>query len=303
MSETLADVLSPHYRLLNEVAKSLAEKNKEANTSTNTQALPSSTHSPSTRSKRNQQRKTDNRDRRLASYETVMELLKSGLSQCEVARRCKLGVRTVRRWQRAQEFPERKTGKRKSSLDVHAEYLHQRWNEGCHNSARLWRELQKRGYMGRPGNVRVWIFRHYKYALEKSTQPNSRPPVAARASPRHVTWLILKDPEYAKTYLDELYRRSPEIAECAKLAREFGQIIRNRDMNAWDRWREEVQNSMLANFAKSLCRDESAFTAALQQPWSNGPVEGQIHRLKLIKRSMYERAKFDLLRLRVVSAA
>ena len=60
---------------------------------------------------------------------------------------------------------------------------------------------------------------------------------------------------------------------------------------------------MLAEFAKGLCRDEGAFMAALQQPWSNGQVEGQNHRLKLIKRSMYGRAKFDLLRLRVVTAA
>jgi transposase len=60
---------------------------------------------------------------------------------------------------------------------------------------------------------------------------------------------------------------------------------------------------LLANFTKHLCRDEAAFCAALQQPWSNGPVEGRMHRLKLIKRSMYGRAKFDLLRLRVVAAA
>ncbi len=59
---------------------------------------------------------------------------------------------------------------------------------------------------------------------------------------------------------------------------------------------------LLSRFAKHLCSDEAAFLAALQQPWSNGPVEGHIHRLKLIKRSMYGRAKFDLLRLRVVNA-
>jgi transposase len=86
---------------------------------------------------------------------------------------------------------------------------------------------------------------------------------------------LLKQPEDARSYLQELCRRSPEIATCAALA----------------------------NFAKHLCRDEKAVLAALQQPWSNGPVEGHVHRLKLIKRSMYGRANFDLLRLRVVSAA
>jgi transposase len=80
-------------------------------------------------------------------------------------------------------------------------------------------------------------------------------------------------------------------------------MIRQRDATTWPRWREEAKNSLLANFAKHLCRDEAALLAALQQPWSNGQVEGQIHRLKLIKRSMYGRAGFDLLRLRVVLAA
>jgi transposase len=59
----------------------------------------------------------------------------------------------------------------------------------------------------------------------------------------------------------------------------------------------------LSNFAKHLCRDEAAVVAALQLPWSNGPVEGHVHGLKLIKRSMYGRANFDLLRLRVIHAA
>ena len=77
-------------------------------------------------------------------------------------------------------------------------------------------------------------------------------------------------------------------------------MIRQRDAAAWLNWKDSAKNSLLASFAKHLCHDEAALLAALQQPWSNGPVEGHVHRLKLIKRSMYGRAKFDLLRLRVV---
>lgn len=80
-------------------------------------------------------------------------------------------------------------------------------------------------------------------------------------------------------------------------------MIRQRDAAAWPKLREDSKASLLAHFARNLCRDEAALLAAMQQPWSNGPVEGNIHRLKLIKRSMYGRAKFDLLRLRVVHAA
>jgi transposase len=68
-------------------------------------------------------------------------------------------------------------------------------------------------------------------------------------------------------------------------------------------WKRIVDSGPLASFAKHLCHDEAASVAALQQPWSNGPVEGQVHRLKLIKRSMYGRAGFDLLRLRILHAA
>lgn len=88
----------------------------------------------------------------------------------------------------------------------------------------------------------------------------------------------------------------------AATAREFSRIVRERDADAWPKWRRCATAGPLAGFAKHLCRDESVFLAALQQPGSNGPVEGHIHRLKLIKRSMYGRAGFELLRLRVLHA-
>jgi transposase len=100
-----------------------------------------------------------------------------------------------------------------------------------------------------------------------------------------------------------LYCRSPQIAALRAAAREFCRIIRERDAAAGPEWQRIAAASPLAGFAKHLCRDEAAFLAALQQPWSNGPVEGQVHRLKLIKRSMYGHASFDLQRLRVLNAA
>ncbi|MBV9034110.1 MAG: transposase [Acidobacteriaceae bacterium] len=69
------------------------------------------------------------------------------------------------------------------------------------------------------------------------------------------------------------------------------------------RWREQARMTLLARFAEYLQRDESAVIAALETPWSNGPVEGQVHRLKLIKRQGYGRAKFDLLKQRVLQQA
>lgn len=78
---------------------------------------------------------------------------------------------------------------------------------------------------------------------------------------------------------------------------------RTQNAAAWPQWLQQAENSPLASFARRLRRDQHAVLAALELPWSNGTVEGQIHRLKLLKRQMYGRAGFDLLKLRVLHAA
>lgn len=125
----------------------------------------------------------------------------------------------------------------------------------------------------------------------------------SRTSPQHTAWQILKGTPSAQTYLEELYRCSPEIARLAHLGREFFRIVRKRDLGAWPQWLEAARLSTLRGFVSGLTRDQEAVQAALSLPWSNGPVEGQVHRLKLIKRQMYGRASFDLLRLRVLQNA
>jgi transposase len=115
--------------------------------------------------------------------------------------------------------------------------------------------------------------------------------------------LILSEPASARSYLEELYRRSPEIAATARTADEFFRIVRSRDSTAWPSWLQSAKETALASFAANLVRDQAAVLAALQLPWSNGQVEGHVHRLKLVKRQMYGRASFDLLRLRVLNAA
>jgi transposase len=114
---------------------------------------------------------------------------------------------------------------------------------------------------------------------------------------------MLKGTASAKRYLDELYRASPVVSTLAQVGREFFRIIRNRDLAALPEWLTAAKKTALVGFANRLARDQQALEAALKLPWSQGHVEGQIHRLKLIKRQMYGRAGFDLLRLRVLHAA
>jgi transposase len=94
-----------------------------------------------------------------------------------------------------------------------------------------------------------------------------------------------------------------DIATTVELAKQFWRMVRERDASAWSPWQKAARQSPLRHFAVQLQRDEAAVRAALTLPWSTGPVEGHIHRLKLIKRQMYGRAKLDLLRIRVLHAA
>jgi transposase len=295
MTEALTEALAPHHRLLAEVARTVATK---AETGTDV-----ATETPPTQSAhRHGQLIGQNRERRLARYEMVMELFGRGVSQREIARQCGLSRKTVRRFIRAQGFPERKQRRRGSFLDRHRDYLEMRWQQGCRNTARLCQELRDQGIVVRPRTLRDWMRKKHG-PRKRCDQPRPSVPALMRASPRQVAWWILKPSGQVHLYLDQLIQKSPEIARCADLAREFFRMIRDRDTAAWPGWRDATARSPFASFTKHLCRDEAAFLSALTLPWSNGPVEGQVHRLKLIKRSMYGRANFDLLRLRVVNAA
>ena len=295
MTEALMEALAPHYRLLNEAARAVASAE------TIPEQAPAK-NEPVVSLPRARQLQHENRQRRLDRYEVVMEKVRQGLSQREIGRQCGLSRKTVRRWIKTGDFPERKRHHRHSSVEAHREYLEQRWQQGCHNAAQLWRELQTRGFAGRPHTIRDWLQKQYGRRQERVKQQTLHPS-QPRISPRKAAWQVLKQPEQALTFLNELYRRSPQIAAIATTARAYCRMIRERDAAAWPEWKHNAAAGPLSGFAKHLCSDEAAFLAALQQPWSNGPVEGHVHRLKLIKRSMYGRAGFDLLRLRVIHPA
>jgi transposase len=294
LSEALHRILQSKHAVLSQAAKAVGERNK-----TPVQIEPPSPAAPTRLEKRRQA----SRSRRLARYDSVMELVRQGISQSEISRTLGIDRRTVRRWTRAGLFPERARVSRRSSLDHFADYLRQRYIEdGCHNASNLWRELREHGFRGSSSIVRQWIHR-LRNGPGKHIAPRPVANPKITGTPRQTVWLILQQPAEACDYLEELSRRCPEIEACAAVAREFSHMIRQRDASAWPNWLRSAKNTALKSFVSSLCRDEAAVLAALQLPWSNGQVEGQVHRLKLIKRQMYGRAKFDLLRLRVMFAA
>src|SRR5262249_23747207 len=130
------------------------------------------------------------------------------------------------------------------------------------------------------------------------------------ASARLATWLLLRDAEKLeaeeRTFVEHLVEMSPEIAEAQILAREFNRILKQRDREALPSWMERMSQSRIRemkSLAAGLERDRAAVAAALEYEWSSGPTEGHINRLKTLKRAMYGRAKFDLLRIRVLAGS
>ncbi len=135
-------------------------------------------------------------------------------------------------------------------------------------------------------------------------------PDVASPAPRKVVWWLLKDEAKLKNderaFVEELTKNNPTLKSARELAREFQRLLRARDEEHLNDWFEAVAQSDVTevkSFAKGLRSDEAAVRAAMKYEWSNGMVEGHVNRLKLIKRQMYGRAKFDLLRARVLLAA
>jgi transposase len=130
-------------------------------------------------------------------------------------------------------------------------------------------------------------------------------------SAKRLGWLLLKETKETDdlddadgTFVEALLQRCPEVAAAAALAREFVAMAHHRQGHALDDWIQRAWNRTtpreLRAFGAGLKSDYDAVKAALTMSWSNGQVEGQVNRLKLIKRQMYGRAKFDLLRQRVL---
>ena len=249
------------------------------------------------------------RARRLARYQQVRQLREQGHSERAIARQLRISRKVVRRFLAAPAFPERAARPpRVTLLAPYHEYLRRRWTEGCHNAAQLLREISQQGYRGKRSIV--------NHLLAKWRRTDNPTPVSLSGehlleapSPRWAAFLLLQPAEKRtseqQSFVDRLVRVD-EVGPVVELAGQFVQIIRERQSEQLDGWIERAKNSAapeLRRFAAGLKRDDAAVRASLEVPWSNGQVEGQVHRLKLIKRQMYGRGKLDLLRTRLQHAA
>jgi transposase len=259
-----------------------------------------------------EQRKRATRERRFSRYQAVRALHQQGLKERAIARELGISRRTVRRYAQAEAFPEMSQRRRRPSiLDPYEPHLKKRWAEGCHNGGQLYKEIQELGYEGSRSLLgrRVARMRKQDSSSPRTRKPSqkSKPKTCRPWSARYAVWLLIGDPAELsadkKAALERMLAVSPELQKAYCFGQVFLRIVRQRLSKALDPWMAaviEYDIPELRDFARSLGRDKEAVLAALELSWSNGQVEGQLNRLKLIKRQMYGRAKLDLLRARVV---
>jgi transposase len=244
---------------------------------------------------------------RQARYEEVAQLHAAGVSLSSIAAQFGHDRRTVRNWLRLGHAPHWNRPLRGSVLDAHRALLEQRWAEGCRNAAKLWRELVATGFTGRPSLVRVWAGQRRRVDRDEGTgQATSRtrwqPPRGAR-----LRWLLMADrnalPETERAFVVHLFAEAEDLARAVAVAKRLDQRLRRESKEPLEAILDDAADTSLATFAASLRRDLDAVQASLDTPWTTSPAEGQINLIKTVKRSMYGRAGFLLLRARVLDAA
>ncbi len=240
-------------------------------------------------------------------FATVKAFQAQGLKRREIARRLGIDRRTVGRYFQLDAPPERSRQPQAASKALpYLDYLTKRWDAGCHNLKELWEELRERGFTGSYASVSRIV--HGRLGIGSLYQkPASALNQTTYYSPRHTAWIMmrpevdLREPD--KRYREGLCHLSP-IAETAyQLAQTFRSMIEDRCVEQLDGWLNQAEQSQIVEFerfAAGLRDDYEAVQAALIYAWSNGQVEGQVTRLKMIKRGMYGRAGFALLRHRVL---
>jgi excisionase family DNA binding protein len=252
---------------------------------------------------------------RTARYEQIVAFQKQGVNSAEIALQLGVTQRTIQRWIATGGIPYSRPRRQRSRLiDPYKAYLLKRWHQGCHKGAQLERELRAKGYKGSQHG----IYRYLETLKTSTLDPSKHKSTSKRASSiqpnalltlsaSQATWLFFRRSEDLKAEEQETLRQlrqaSPHLETAYQLVKEFLHMVRERTGEQLDAWLGAVQASHLEafqTFVTGVQQDKDAVFAGLTLLWSNGPLEGNVNRLKLIKRSMYGRAEIDLLKLRVL---
>ncbi|MDW5326766.1 ISL3 family transposase [Plantactinospora sp. KLBMP9567] len=238
-------------------------------------------------------------------YAQVQALRGQGVTIKAISRQLGMGRNTVRRFARASSVEEllaKAHAGRPSILDEHAAYLRQRWNDGTTNAALLFAEIRARSYRGTIATLRTYL-QPLRTATAAASAPWRPPKVRA------ITTWLLRHPDTLdadeRDHLTQARAACPHLDALARHVTAFAEILTGRHGHRLDTWIAAVNaddQPDLHSFTAGLRRDHHAVVNGLTLPYSSGPVEGHVNRIKMIKRQMYGRANLDLLRKRVLLA-
>jgi len=250
-------------------------------------------------------------------HKHVNKLFDSGMTQVDISKKLGIHRHTVRAYIQADEAPNHQRHARSTSiLDPYLHYLEKRLAEGCENASQLGRELTQLGYSGKPWQVYKWLQPQRSKPSKHGKKPKKQKREALKPlspsflpSTPKLAWLLMKDAadlDEKELFILEYLFQDEQLKAMYNRAHSFKVMLLQKKPAAFDAWLDEAQQSnitILQTFVHGLKLDYDAVKAAMTSVWSNGQVEGQVNKLKLIKRQMYGRASFDLLRKRVLLAA
>ncbi|HEY7418219.1 MAG TPA: ISL3 family transposase [Ktedonobacteraceae bacterium] len=250
-------------------------------------------------------------EERFTRYEQIIALREQGWSHQAIADHLGMGHSTVQRWVKEEHFPKRKAREQSSQLDPFLPYIRQRRTQGCYNMVQLHHELRERGYQGSYDGMRHILLRFFpKERKWQRTPVVKKEDLGFPLSAHEAMWLFLRQPEQLtekeRQLLEQLCQIHEEVGLAYQLVQQFARMARDRQGGQLDAWLEKVAQSPLKDlhpFVRGIRSDIEAVEAGLILPWSNGQTEGQITRLKLLKRLGYGRANFQTLRKRVLYRA
>jgi transposase len=309
LEETLETAFKGHHSILKQVEKD--QRQADGLEVPHPSDLPEDPQSP----------KALNRAHRLETYEQTRALRQQGYAIKDIAHHLGIGKRTVYKYLAASTFPERQPTIRQqgSGLEAYKPYIQDQWNRGQQQTKDLFHQIQQQGYQGSYSTLARYTHQLRQLPASGLPSPDSlnalsgRGPAPPRStspqkplSARRAAWLILQRTE-TRTAEDDILleqlAQQPELSGPISLAQGFINLVRQRIPSQLDDWLQAAKTSSIKafqSFAKGLEEDYDAVKAGMMLEVSNGPVEGQNNRLKMLKRQMFGRANLELLEKRFI---
>ncbi|MFT4760563.1 MAG: transposase [Paraglaciecola sp.] len=296
MTDALKRMMYKHNKINQEIALSIAEKNRaviqserKAIMETNLQLIL-----PSTEKKESTLQYEE-------TFKLVKDLQNKGLSRRAIAQQLNISRVTVNKYFHFEKYPKRtKSETSKSTVAKFDGYIQKIVSKGEYSIQQLWEDLQEKGFKGNAAAIRRYMNKHFP----KEKKAEQLPALEVKLySPKRLGYLLIREKEKLKEkeieYLEQLFVACPQAQLANQLALRFRNMIVNRKAENLETWIKDTIVSgteVLKSFAQNLNRNFDAVYNACSLEWSNGQVEGQVNRLKNIKRQMYGRASFELLK-------